>query len=80
MGTLKQSPVNSFPKYMKPDFVAALQPKDFTMIGFVECFPLFSLLTALNVTEVDYLSLDVQGPELKILKTIPYEKVNIKVR
>ena len=28
---------------------------------------------------IDYLSLDVEGAELDILKTIPWEKVDIKV-
>ena len=45
----------------------------------VQCFPIFSILTALNVTTVDYFSLDVEGNEFDILKTIPWKKVNIKV-
>ncbi len=40
----------------------------------VQCMPLFSLLAALNVTTVDYFSLDVEGSELKVLKTIPFDK------
>ncbi len=45
----------------------------------VQCMPLFSLLTAINVTTVDYFSLDVEGSELKVLKTIPFDKVFIRV-
>ena len=45
----------------------------------VNCVPLYSFLLAVNVTTVDYLSLDVEGSELDILKTIPFEKVLIKV-
>ncbi|XP_047737147.1 uncharacterized protein LOC108678160 [Hyalella azteca] len=44
----------------------------------VQCLPLFSLLLALNVTTVDYFSLDVEGLELEVLKTIPWDKVHIK--
>ncbi|XP_069163177.1 uncharacterized protein [Procambarus clarkii] len=44
----------------------------------VQCFPLFSYLVALNVTTVDYFSLDVEGAEFIVLKTIPWDKVDIK--
>lgn len=45
----------------------------------VQCFPLYTYLLALNVTEIDYFSLDVEGSELNVLKTIPFDKINIKV-
>ena len=45
----------------------------------VQCFPLFSLLRAIGVDTIDYFSLDVEGPELEILKTIPWNKVRINV-
>ena len=45
----------------------------------VQCFPIFSILTALNVTTVDYFSLDVEGNEFDVLETIPWDKVDIKV-
>jgi hypothetical protein len=31
-------------------------------------------------TTVDYFSLDVEGNELDILRTIPFDKINIKVK
>ena len=31
-------------------------------------------------TTVDYFSLDIEGNELDVLKTIPFEKYNIKVK
>ncbi|XP_046452745.1 uncharacterized protein LOC124200519 [Daphnia pulex] len=43
-----------------------------------QCFPLYSLLLAVGRTQIDYFSLDVEGSEYKILKTIPWEKVDIK--
>ncbi len=45
----------------------------------VQCFPLYSYLLALNRTHVDYLSLDVEGDELSVLRTIPFDKVTITV-
>lgn len=44
-----------------------------------QCFPLYSLLLALNQTRVDFLSLDIEGDELYVLKTIPFEKVDIRM-
>ena len=41
----------------------------------VTCFPLHTLLHALDVTHVDYFSLDVEGPELEILRTIPFNEI-----
>ena len=35
----------------------------------LQCFPLYSILKALNVTTVDYLSLDVEGAEYGILES-----------
>jgi hypothetical protein len=47
--------------------------------GTVSCFPLYSILSAINVTSVDFFSLDVEGHEYTILSAIPYHKVDIKV-
>ena len=45
----------------------------------VMCYPLYSILQALNKSEsIDYFSLDVEGNEVDILKTIPWNKVDIK--
>lgn len=46
----------------------------------LQCFPLYSMLVASNRTSVDFLSLNAEGHEMKILKTIPFKNVNIKVR
>ena len=43
----------------------------------IQCFPLYSHLLALNQTKVDFLNLDIEGDELSVLKTIPFEKVDI---
>jgi len=48
--------------------------------GPVECFSLYSLLLAVNqTTVVDYLSLDMEGVELRVLENIPFDKLTIKV-
>ena len=43
------------------------------------CFPLYSMMLALNRTRIDYFSLDVEGVELEILRTIPFDKLDIAV-
>lgn len=45
----------------------------------VQCFPLYSVLKALGRLHVDYFSLDVEGAELYILRTIPWDLVKIDV-
>ena len=45
----------------------------------MQCMPLYSLLLALGNPTVHYLSLDIEGAELVVLKTIPWEKVDIRV-
>jgi len=43
----------------------------------VPCFPFESIMLALNQSHVDYFSLDVEGVELNILKTIPFARIMI---
>jgi Methyltransferase FkbM domain len=51
----------------KPEFIS------------VQSFPIYSILLALSRTNVDFFSLDVEGYELDVLRTIPWSKVNIRV-
>lgn len=44
----------------------------------VQCLPIYSILAALNRTVVDYFSLDIEGDELAVLKTIPWDSVHIQ--
>ena len=46
----------------------------------VRCLPLFTLLAALHFPTVDFFSLDVEGAELGIIETIPWDQVNIVLR
>ena len=45
----------------------------------VLCLPFISILNAIENPRVDYFSLDIEGVELDVLKTIPWDKVDIKV-
>lgn len=45
----------------------------------VSCFPLITYLRALNVSTIDFLSLDTQGSEMDIIKTIPWDEMNVRV-
>ena len=46
---------------------------------YVQCFPLLSILDALDIYHIDYLSLDVEGAEIEILKTVNWEKLTVDV-
>lgn len=45
----------------------------------VKCFPLYSLMLAMNVTNIDYLSLEAGGTELQVMETLPFDVVRIEV-
>ena len=46
----------------------------------VTCLPLYSILLSMGNPVVDFFSLDIEGAEHLVLKTIPWDKVNIRVR
>ena len=43
----------------------------------VNCFPLNAISAALGVSHVDYLSLDVEGPEVEILRTVDWTRLHV---
>ncbi|CAH1788133.1 unnamed protein product [Owenia fusiformis] len=45
----------------------------------VQCFPFHSVAAALNFTFIDYFSLDVEGAEMQVLKTIDFTKISVRV-
>ena len=57
-------------------FDAANKSKIFT----TQCFPLYSVLLAVNRTKLDWFRLSARGFELRILKTVPWNKVNVTVK
>uniref|UniRef100_A0A6A7FUD2 Protein Star-like n=1 Tax=Hirondellea gigas TaxID=1518452 RepID=A0A6A7FUD2_9CRUS len=46
-------------------------------VEYIQCFPLYSFMVALNVSKIDYFSLDVEGSEYDVLRNIPWDKVDI---
>ncbi|KAK2712515.1 hypothetical protein QYM36_011267 [Artemia franciscana] len=44
-----------------------------------QCLPVYSILLAVNITTLDLFILDVEGVELEILKTIPFDLVEMAV-
>ncbi|XP_071635748.1 protein Star isoform X2 [Temnothorax longispinosus] len=44
----------------------------------VQCLPLTLYIAALGVETVDYFSLDIEGNEIDVLETIPFNEVDIK--
>ena len=45
----------------------------------VKCYPLHMLLDALGITTVHFFSLDVEGLELQVLKTLPFHRIEFQV-
>ena len=45
----------------------------------IQCFPLYSILSALEIKKVDYFSLDIEGSEVEVLQTIPLNERIINV-
>ena len=43
----------------------------------IPCLPFKSIMLAINQTKVDFFSLDVEGFELEILKTIPWKELDV---
>ena len=42
----------------------------------VQCFPLQAILKAMNLPIVNYFSLDIEGPEYEVLKTLEFSKLS----
>jgi len=45
----------------------------------MQCFPIYSMLLAVGNPVVDYMSLDIEGTEYDVLKSIPWNKVDIRI-
>ena len=66
------------PSMMDSDFYEK-KPKDYEREIKVQCFPLYSVLKALENPKIDYFSLDIEGAEYAVLKTLPWKHVDISV-
>ena len=45
----------------------------------VHCGPMHAYLSALDIQHIDFMSLDVEGSELAVLRTIDFDKVKIRI-
>ena len=45
----------------------------------MQCVPFYSVIKALGKPTIDFMSLDIEGTELQVLKTIPFDQVDIRV-
>ena len=45
----------------------------------VKCYPLYMLLDALHIKTVHFFSLNAEGNELQVLKTLPFHRIEFKV-
>ena len=45
----------------------------------MQCLPLYSLILAAGNPTVNYFILDIEGAELQVLKTLPWDQVDIEV-
>ncbi|KAK2724729.1 uncharacterized protein LOC136032834 [Artemia franciscana] len=45
----------------------------------VKCIPIYTALLAANITNIDLFVLDIEGVELEVLKTLPFEKVSVAI-
>ena len=45
----------------------------------MQCLPLYTILLALGNPAVHHFSLDIEGAELPVLKTVPWDKVDIRL-
>ena len=64
---------------VKGKSMAGLVPEPSQTSSRTQCFPLYSILLALGNPRVHYFSLDIEGAELGVLKTIPWDQVDIWV-
>jgi Methyltransferase FkbM domain len=44
----------------------------------IHCMPLTAILLAVNMTEIDFFSLDIEGHELDVLRAIDFDQIKIK--
>ncbi|XP_035707692.1 uncharacterized protein LOC110850254 isoform X2 [Folsomia candida] len=72
--------INPGSKYKAPNYKPyGLDINGFTSEGIIDCFPLQSLLAAINRKSVDLFALDVQGHEFQVLQGIPFDQMDIKI-
>ena len=79
--TLTRPEYLPFVEAVRPGFMAGIslemregaRPREF------QCFPLYSVLLALDNPTVTLLSLDIEGAEFDVFRSLPWDKVDIEV-
>lgn len=66
-------------KFKEDWAVGHLEEKPGSITVDVQCFPFYSILLALEISHIDAFSLDVEGAEVLILDTVPFDKVDISM-
>lgn len=72
IGGVEEGYTDSMRERVKSEFPNAEQVE-------VLCIPIYSILQEINMKHIDFFTLDVEGAELQILKTIPFNNVTINV-
>lgn len=63
---------------IKPSMLGAEEgAKEYGRTITVQCFPLYSVLAALEFPHIDYFSLDIEGAEFAVLDTLPWEEIEM---
>jgi len=79
LGLTGRASIEHFAQKAVEHGMAGLVPEETEESFRVQCFPLYSLILATGNRTVNYLSLDIEGAELQVLKSIPWDKVDIEV-
>ena len=67
-------------EFMTPQFRKVFHPSVNTSdLREVKCYPLSVILSELCVSSIDFFSLDVEGAELSVMRTIDWTRVTFKV-
>ncbi|XP_023321595.1 uncharacterized protein LOC111696271 [Eurytemora carolleeae] len=79
LGLTDKPSISHFSQKAIEDGMAGLVPEENDNSFKIQCFPLYSLILATGNRTVNYLSLDIEGAEFQVLKSIPWNKVDIEV-
>ncbi len=63
----------------RPGFMAGISHEEGKEGPEFQCFPLYSVLLALDSPTVTLLSLDIEGAEFEVFRSLPWDKVDIEV-
>jgi hypothetical protein len=64
-------------KRIDKELILGKKPINSKEFIYIPCFSLNTLMKALEIKTIDYFSLDVEGGEVDVLKSIDFENLNI---